>query len=87
MRSKIVWARTALVLLTLGGLISLYQVLFDAWMTAYPFADASEWRARLCVRLATTIVIVVLWIVLAAWMKRQRHDRPGSHVKQGSHSA
>jgi hypothetical protein len=77
MRSKIVWARVALVLLTLGGLVSLSQVLFDAWMTAYPFADASEWRARLCVRLATTIVIAVLWIVLAIWMKRQRGRQAG----------
>ncbi len=69
---KTVWAWIALALLTLGGLVSLYQVLFDVWMTAYPFANASEWRMRLYIRLATAIVIAVCWSVLAVWLYRQR---------------
>jgi hypothetical protein len=44
---RLIWARVALVILTLGGLVSLYQTLFDVWMTAYPFADPNEWRMRL----------------------------------------
>ena len=62
----------AFALLTLGGLVSLYQVLFDLWMTAYPFATASEWRNRLYFRLAITIVIWLVWGILAVWSYRQR---------------
>ncbi len=71
-RPKIMMARITLVLLTLGGLVSLYQVLFDVWMTAYPFANAHEWRTRLCIRLVTTIVIGLFWSTLAVWLFRQR---------------
>jgi hypothetical protein len=69
---RLVWASVALVLLTLAGLVSLYQVAFDVWMTAYPFANATEWRTRLYIRLATAIVIGVFWSVLAVWLYRQR---------------
>jgi len=71
-RRKIMWASITLVLLTLGGLVSLYQVLFDAWMTAYPFADPNEWRTRFYIRLATTIVIGLIWGSLAVWLLRQK---------------
>jgi len=77
-RPKIVWASIALVLLTLAGLISLYQVLFDVWMTAYPFASANEWHALLYIRLATAIVIGLLWSVLVGWLYRQRRQQSGS---------
>ena len=66
-----------MVLLTIGGLVSLFQVLFDVWMTAYPFADANAWRVRLCIRPATAVVIAVLWSVLAIWLKRQRRQQAG----------
>ncbi len=69
-RPKIFWASVALVLLTVGGLISLYQVLFDSWMTAYPFANANEWRMRFYIRLATTTVIALFWCTLAIWLHR-----------------
>jgi hypothetical protein len=36
-RLKIALAVSAIVLLSLGGLVSLYQAMFDIWMTAYPF--------------------------------------------------
>jgi hypothetical protein len=73
-RPKIVWASITLVLLTLGGLVSLYQVLFDIWMTAYPFANAHEWRARFYIRLATTIAIGLFWSALAVWLFQQRRQ-------------
>ena len=76
-RGKIMWARIALVFLTLGGLLTLHQVLFDIWMTAYPFANANEWQTRLYIRLATTVVIGLVWGVLALWLLRQR-QRGGS---------
>jgi len=77
-RPKILWAGFALALLTLGGLISLYQVLFDAWMTAYAFANANEWRMRFYIRLATTIVIALFWCTLAVWLYRQRRRAGGA---------
>lgn len=65
---KLIWARIALIILTLGGLFSLYQVAFDVWMTAYPFADSHVWRTRLYIRFATTVIIGTLWIALAIWL-------------------
>jgi hypothetical protein len=73
-RRKIIWASVTLVLLTLGGLVSLYQLCFDVWMTAYPLANANEWRTRLYIRLATTIVIGLFWGTLAVWLSRQRRQ-------------
>jgi hypothetical protein len=73
-RSKIIGATITLMALTIGGVISVYQMLFDVWMTAYPFAKPHEWRARFYIRLATIIVIGLLWIVLAVWLYRQRRQ-------------
>jgi hypothetical protein len=71
---RLLWARIALIILPLCGLISIYQVLFDMWMTAYPFADTHVWRMRFYVRLGTTVVIGVCWIALAVWLySRNRH--------------
>jgi hypothetical protein len=70
--SKIMWASITLGVVTLGGFFSLYQVLFDVWMTAYPYANTSEWRTRLYIRLTTTIVIGIFWSALAVWLVRHR---------------
>jgi hypothetical protein len=70
--SKFMWASITFGVVTLGGLFSLYQVLFDVWMTAYPYANTSEWRARLYLRLATTVVIGISWCALAVWLFRHR---------------
>ena len=68
-----------LVLLTVAGLISVYQVAFDVWMTAYPYGDANVWKQRLWLRLITTVVIVALWIVGLAWLIRvRRKSRPSA---------
>jgi heme/copper-type cytochrome/quinol oxidase subunit 2 len=69
---RLLWAKIALVLLTLGEMVSVYQVLFCAWMTAYQPASASEWRARFYVRLTTSVLIGLLWIALVVWLIRQR---------------
>lgn len=61
--------------LTLGGLLSLYQTLFDLWMTAYPYADAGVWAGRLYLRLATTTVIAIFWTALVVWLWRQRRTK------------
>lgn len=67
-----IWARVGLVILTLSGLFTLYQVLFDLWMLSYPFADPRVWRNRLYVRLATLIFIGVSWSALAVWLIRRK---------------
>jgi hypothetical protein len=74
-----------LILLTIAGLISLYQVAFDVWMTAYPYANADIWRQRLWVRLVTTVVIGVLWVVLLTWFIRIRR-RGHSRSANGQHA-
>ena len=71
-QAKVVGASVALFVLTMGGLFTLYQVLFDVWMTAYPFANTSEWRARLYIRLATIIVIGLIWTNILTWLFRQK---------------
>jgi len=71
-RVQFLGASIALVTLTLAGLFTLYQALFDVWMTAYPFANTSLWRQRLYFRLATLFVIGMLAGGLAAWMFRHR---------------
>ncbi len=71
-QAKVVGASVALFVLTMGGLFTLYQVLFDVWMTAYPFANTSEWRTRLYIRLATIIVIGFIWSAIVTWLFRQR---------------
>ena len=73
-RVKLWSASVALFILTMGGLFTLYQVCFDVWMTAYPFANASEWRTRLYIRLATIIVIGFLWSGIVAWLFRHRRS-------------
>lgn len=71
-QAKVVGASVALFVLTMGGLFTLYQVLFDVWMTAYPFANPSEWRTRLYIRIATIILIGAIWTTIVTWLFRQR---------------
>jgi predicted unusual protein kinase regulating ubiquinone biosynthesis (AarF/ABC1/UbiB family) len=78
-------AAVLLILLTVAGLISLYQVAFDVWMTAYPYANADIWKQRLWVRLITTVVIAVLWVVTLTWLLRARR-RGHSGTANGQHA-
>ena len=57
MNRKRVTAIAGLVVLTICGFISLYQALFDLWMTAYPLAHVSFWRTRLYLHLAMFITV------------------------------
>lgn len=76
-QTKVMGASVALFILTMGGLFTLYQVLFDVWMTAYPFANTTEWRTRLYIRLATLIVIGLIWSTIVAWLFRHRRGVEG----------
>jgi hypothetical protein len=80
MRPKIIWAGVALSVLTLGGLVSLYWVMFDVWMTAYPFVNPNDWRMRLYIHLFATVVIGLLWGILAVWLFR--HGKQTSETQQ-----
>ena len=73
-RWRIVCGSSVLVLLTVGGLLSIYQMLFALWMTAYPYANESVWRSRFYMRMATTILIGLLWIAQSAWLYRRRRQ-------------
>jgi hypothetical protein len=65
-QARVMGASIALFILTMGGLFTLYQVIFDIWMTAYPFANTNEWRTRLYIRLATIILIGLIWSTWSA---------------------
>ena len=71
-RKRIAWSMVAL--LTVGGILSAYQMLFALWMTAYPMVDASIWRPRVYFRLALTLVIGLLWSSLVVWLFRHRRS-------------
>jgi len=77
-RVKLMGASLALFLLTMGGLFTLFQVLFDAWMTAYPFANTGEWRIRFFIRLATIVVIGVIWSAIVVWLVRHTRGVEGA---------
>lgn len=69
------WAKVMLVVLSLAGLITAYQVAFCVWMTAYPFAPITEWRARLYWRVATLLLIIFAWGYLALRIIRRRRSQ------------
>jgi hypothetical protein len=90
--TKMVLAMIALVILTVAGLVNIYQAMFDLFMMTYPSADANEWRTKLYIRLATAVLIGLGWIILAIWLIRQRNSYklklqsdPG--LNNSSHSA
>ena len=83
--AKKTFGAVLLILLTIAGLISLYQVAFDVWMTAYPYANAELWKQRLWLRLITTVVIGALWVVILAWLIRLRR-REHSSAANGQHA-
>ena len=68
--TKMVLAMIALVILTVAGLVNIYQAMFDFWMTTDPSADANEWRMKFYIRLGATALIMLLWMVSAIWLFR-----------------
>jgi len=74
-RRKVAVAWLALVVLTLGGLLSFYYLAFSVWMLAYPMAGPEFWRPVFYERLGITILIGFLWIALCMWLFRHRKAR------------
>lgn len=72
MKRKRAAALIVLFTLSLCGLISIYQALFDLWMTAYPFANISVWRTRLYLRSGTVVIVGLLWIAVFIWLVRHK---------------
>jgi len=70
---RAIYAIAILGLWTLAGAISLYQIAFDIWMTAYPLVDPGPWRSRLSIHILTAIVISICWTATAIWL--YRHSR------------
>jgi hypothetical protein len=71
-RQKSVWAKVALVLLTLGAMYSVYWLLFSLWMTSYPFANLKTSWSRLYLWLIISIIVGAFWSALAVWLFRQK---------------
>jgi hypothetical protein len=71
MTQRTVWAGIGLTFLTVAAMVSVYQVLFSLWMTAYPYADINSWRPHFYLRLAQTALIGMLWTALVVWMFRR----------------
>lgn len=67
----------ALVALTIGAAVSLYQTLFCVWMLAHPLYASSEWKTRLGIRLATTLALGCGMLVVAIVRWRRKHRSSG----------
>ncbi len=73
-------AKATLMLLTVALLFNFYQLSFDIWMTAYPFANHAQWRGRAFIHLLIAILLVVIWGVLAVWLLRHRRASKNAGV-------
>ena len=59
-----------LIFSTLGGMASLYSLMFAIWMTAHPLYDSPAWHIRFYERLAITILDGVIWVGSIVWLAR-----------------
>lgn len=74
-------ATMGIAVLTVAGLISLYQTLYCFWMTAHPVYSSLEWKQRFYYRAATTVIIGVGWFGAVAWIvKKRRKNRSSDTV-------
>jgi uncharacterized membrane protein len=67
-RKRIAWL--LLTLSTLGGMLSVYQLLFSIWMTANPRYDSDAWHTRFYERLAITVLDGLIWVGSIVWLVR-----------------
>jgi hypothetical protein len=67
-RKVIAWS--LLTLSTLGGMLSVYQLLFSIWMSAHPRYDSEAWHTRYYERLAITALDGVIWVGSIVWLFR-----------------
>lgn len=67
-RRALAWSLLALS--TLGGMVSVYFLLFSIWMTAHPRYDSEAWRTRFYERLAITALDGLIWVGSIVWLFR-----------------
>jgi hypothetical protein len=67
-RRAIAWSLLALS--TLGGLLSVYWLLFALWMSAHPLYDSHAWHVRVYERFAFTIADGLVWVGAIVWLWR-----------------
>jgi hypothetical protein len=70
-RKHTLLAGFALVILTMGGLMSAFQTMLTGWMTFDPNTNAAEWQVRYYVELAITLVLGICWLIDAIWLVRE----------------
>ncbi len=70
-RKHTLLAGFALVVLTMGGLMSAFQTMLTAWMPSYPSTNAAEWQVRFYIELAITLVLGIGWLIDAIWLVRE----------------
>jgi hypothetical protein len=78
-RKALAWSLLALS--TLGGLISVYFLLFSIWMSAHPRYDSDAWHTRYYERLAITALDGIIWVGSIVWLVRLT----GNAEKTASH--
>lgn len=83
MMMRKVFAWSLLALSTLGGLISVYFLLFSVWMSAHPRYDSPAWHTRYYERLAITTLDGLIWVGSIVWLSRLS----GKTGKAGGHEA
>lgn len=78
-RKGIAWL--LLTLSTLGGMLSVYQLLFSIWMTANPRYDSDAWHTRYYERLAITVLVGLIWVGSIVWLVRlsKNAEKTASH--------
>lgn len=78
-RNAIAWSLLALS--TLGGIVSVYYLLFSIWMSAHPLYDSDAWHTRYYERLAITALDGLVWIGSILWLLRlsANAERSGDH--------
>jgi hypothetical protein len=63
-------AWSLLALSTLGGIVSVYDLLFSIWMTAHPLYDSQAWHIRVYERFGITALDGLIWVGSILWLWR-----------------
>jgi len=76
MRRATAWSFLALS--TLGGIVSVYYLLFSIWMTAHPLYDSQAWHIRVYERFGITALDGLVWVGSILWLWRMAKIRQTS---------
>ena len=76
MRRATAWSLLALS--TLGGIVSVYYLLFSLWMTAHPLYDSQAWHIRVYERFGITALDGLVWVGSILWLWRMAKIRQTS---------